>query len=66
ETARERIGVSLPLFNERITCVTCHNPHQEGVLKVEEAAEGSTAEKRLRLKAGRWQCVGCHLEKGGY
>ncbi|MDT8395385.1 MAG: hypothetical protein RRA32_02910 [bacterium] len=64
ETAQDRIGVNLPLFNGRITCVTCHNPHQEGVLKVRASATGSGEENRLRLKAGRWQCVGCHLGKG--
>ncbi len=65
EAAEERIGVSLPLFNDRITCATCHNPHQGGVLKIEASASGSREKKRLRLQAGRWQCVGCHLEKGG-
>ncbi len=66
ETAEERIGVRLPLHNDRITCATCHNPHQEGVIQDEAAAMGAGEKGRLRLQAGRWQCVGCHLEKGGY
>jgi hypothetical protein len=66
ETAGERIEVNLPLFNDMITCATCHNPHQGGVIEIEASASGSHEEKRLRLKAGRWQCIGCHLEKGGY
>jgi hypothetical protein len=65
ETSTERIGVELPMFNDKITCVTCHNPHQQGVIRIHTAATGAGAPSRLRLEAGRWQCVGCHLGKGG-
>jgi hypothetical protein len=63
ETAGERLGVELPLFDEIITCATCHNPHQEGVIKIDVASKGAGQRKRLRLAAGRWQCVGCHYER---
>jgi len=63
DTAVDRIGVELPLYNETIACPTCHNPHQEGVLEIGEAAHGSRNPKRLRLESGGWVCVGCHVDK---
>jgi hypothetical protein len=66
ESAIDRIGVQLPLHNGRITCATCHNPHQAGVIEFEEAASGSSEQSRLRLSSGMWMCVGCHLDKGGF
>ena len=65
DSSLERIGVILPLFNDRITCATCHNPHQEGVIRIKAAARGAGTRGRLRLEAGRWQCIGCNLEKCG-
>lgn len=46
----------------RITCASCHNPHQPGVMKSERAAEGTGAKKRLRRKN---ICSLCHPEKTG-
>ncbi len=56
ETAPRRIGVEFPLFEGRIVCATCHNPHQEGAIEAERGA----GNKRLRLTVGQEICVGCH------
>ncbi|HHO49085.1 MAG TPA: hypothetical protein ENN06_11650 [Desulfobacteraceae bacterium] len=62
-TSVERIGVELPLFNGRIVCATCHNPHQEGVIQIAPAATGTERQNKLRLMPGRNQCTGCHWDK---
>ncbi len=63
ESAEERLGVVLPLYDDRIVCVTCHNPHQEGVIRETGASKGAGAVKRLRLGFVTNICQGCHLEK---
>lgn len=63
ETSVQRIGVELPLFHGKIVCATCHNPHQEGVIKISAAATGAKRENKLRLMPGRRQCTGCHWDK---
>jgi predicted CXXCH cytochrome family protein len=63
KTSVERIGVELPLYNGRIVCATCHNPHQEGVIQIAAAATGTERANKLRLKPGRDQCTGCHWDK---
>lgn len=62
-TSIARIGVELPLFNNRIVCTTCHNPHEQGVIQVAAAAEGAQHKHKLRLVPGRNQCTGCHWDK---
>ncbi len=48
----------LPLdFDARITCSTCHNPHQPGVMVDERAKKGAGEQKRLRAKD---LCIKCH------
>lgn len=60
-----RIGVKLPLYNGTVTCATCHNPHEAGVIENELAAEGSENRKRLRLGGGDSMliCRGCHSDR---
>lgn len=41
----------------KITCSTCHNPHQPGVMVDKKAAKGAGEEKRLRLPD---KCLACH------
>jgi predicted CXXCH cytochrome family protein len=56
--AELRDMVVLPMVPRgRITCSTCHNPHQEGVIQHEAAAKGADTKSRLRLPS---LCVACH------
>jgi len=53
---RERF--SLPLVPRgRITCTTCHNPHQEGIISYGPSAAGADSVHRLR---DEHVCIGCH------
>ena len=63
KTAIDRIGVELPLYNGKIVCATCHNPHQDGVIQIKAAASGSQRKNKLRLLPGILQCTGCHWDK---
>jgi hypothetical protein len=51
--------VRLPLDDGAVTCVTCHNPHERGLLKG-GAGIGADEEKRLRLTTYNEQCTPCH------
>jgi predicted CXXCH cytochrome family protein len=56
--AEEGDLVILPLVPRgRITCSTCHNPHQQGVIQHAAAAKGADAKGRLRLPS---LCQACH------
>jgi hypothetical protein len=55
----ERRMVRLPLDDDRVTCVTCHNPHERGLLKG-PAGVGADEEKRMRLTTFNEQCTPCH------
>lgn len=56
--AEERLLVVIPLVpRNRITCSTCHNPHQKGVIQNEASAKGSDARSKLRLPSF---CYACH------
>ncbi len=52
--------VILPLDEQgRMSCITCHNPHQRGVIPVDRhAARGADEEHRLRIP--RVMCRSCH------
>jgi hypothetical protein len=63
ESATERIGVELPLYNGYVTCATCHNPHQEGIIQNDFASAGADNPKRLRLGNSIILCTGCHTDK---
>jgi hypothetical protein len=56
----ERRKVRLPLEEDaRVTCVTCHNPHERGLLKG-PGGVGADEDKRLRLTTYNEQCTPCH------
>jgi hypothetical protein len=55
--------MELPLYEDAMFCGTCHNSHQEGVLKG-IAIAGSGKRDRLRLPEGHEMCVACHCERG--
>jgi hypothetical protein len=66
EETENKLGVILPLDNEgKISCPTCHNPHERGVLPSEKAsAQGASEKYRLRLAAKNLQiCIACHKDK---
>jgi len=57
-TKEEEKKLILPLDPAgRISCSTCHNPHEPGVMVDEKAKKGEGAKKRLRY---RERCVICH------
>jgi hypothetical protein len=56
--AQERLYIILPIVPRgRITCSTCHNPHQEGVIQRTAAARGAETKGKLRLPD---LCFACH------
>ncbi len=62
QVKRAAQGIFLPLVNNRVTCVTCHNPHQRGVFKSREAARGAGEDYFLRLQNGTELCTHCHID----
>ncbi|HEY6001000.1 MAG TPA: hypothetical protein VI078_17070, partial [bacterium] len=59
-TAYEELRmVRLPLDGEEVTCVTCHNPHERGLLKG-AAGVGADEEKKMRLTTFNEWCTPCH------
>ncbi len=59
-SAEKRIGVPLPLYKGRITCSTCHDPHQSGVLKVHSLLEKLPERGSVRAGYRELLCTGCH------
>ncbi len=58
EESEERLLLVLPMVPRgRITCSTCHNPHQAGVILHEAAAKGADAKSKLRSPS---LCFLCH------
>jgi len=58
--AEKEMNIILPLVpRNKITCSTCHNPHQKGVLIHKPARAGEDRPKRLRLPSSRL-CLACH------
>lgn len=56
----EKRLVRLPLEDgSKVTCVTCHNPHERGLLKG-AGGVGADEEKRLRLTTLSEICSPCH------
>ena len=56
----QQLQVTIPLVpRDRITCSTCHNPHQKGVILYGPSASGADALHRLRLPSDKI-CIVCH------
>jgi len=57
---RQEFGIILPLDNNgEVVCITCHNPHEKGVIPAERfGARGASEEFRHRLPGK--MCLACH------
>ncbi|MBI5893732.1 MAG: hypothetical protein HZB79_08810 [Deltaproteobacteria bacterium] len=44
----------------KITCATCHNPHERGIQKFTKADRGADNRQRLRAGGGGALCMNCH------
>jgi hypothetical protein len=52
-------GIILPLYKGKISCMTCHNPHEKGVIPAElPSAKGADSKFRHRLP--NILCQECH------
>jgi hypothetical protein len=59
-TMKTTFGIILPLAkNGKMTCITCHNPHEKGVIAANKpSAKGADSKYRERMP-GRL-CIECH------
>ena len=60
KSLKEQHGILLPLSQEgNITCATCHNPHEKGVIPDRRlGARGASLPRRHRLQHD--MCIKCH------
>ena len=60
EELKDKYHIILPLDQDgKITCATCHNPHQKGVIPDKrEGAKGAGEKHRFRLTDN--MCIRCH------
>ena len=66
KATEKQYGIILPLnYEGKITCPTCHNPHERGVIPRDRpSAQGASEKYRLRLSGVDMQiCVACHKDK---
>ncbi len=64
--SEKKYGIILPLnYQGKVTCPTCHNPHERGVIPAwKPGAKGASEKFRLRLSKENMQiCVACHKDK---
>jgi hypothetical protein len=60
EQNEQKLSVTIPLVpRDRITCSTCHNPHQKGIIIYPPSAKGADSPDRLRLPSPTL-CTVCH------
>lgn len=63
DRSEKSMNVIFPLVpRSRMTCSTCHNPHQKEVMRNDRARTGAGEPNRLRLKSSMI-CLGCHSVK---
>ena len=66
--SEKQYGIILPLnYEGEITCATCHNPHERGVIPADRnSAKGASEKFRLRLPGQTGEiCLSCHKDKMG-
>ena len=66
KASEKKFNIILPLnYKGNITCPTCHNPHERGILPIGQAnAKGASEKYRLRMAAEKLQiCIACHEDK---
>jgi len=57
---KKKFGIILPLDeNGQLTCITCHNPHDKGVIRAESPASKGAGSKHRQRLPGRL-CIECH------
>jgi hypothetical protein len=60
EKQEQQLQITLPLApRDRITCSTCHNPHQKDVILYGPSSSGADTLHRLRLPSNKI-CLFCH------
>jgi hypothetical protein len=63
DRSEKSMNVIFPLIPRgRITCSTCHNPHQKEVMRNDRSRSGAGEPKRLRMPSPMI-CRGCHSVK---
>jgi len=63
--AEEAFNTILPLDAEgKVTCVTCHNPHEKGVIPAEKPAAKGASEPYKQRTPGN-MCTACHVMQEG-
>ncbi len=62
KASERKLGAVFPLAkNGKITCATCHNPHEKGVIPDSNpASTGAGKNKRARLSVAKELCFACH------
>jgi len=66
KSSEKKFNIILPLnYKGNITCPTCHNPHERGILPAGQPnSKGASEKYRLRMAAENLQiCVACHEDK---
>ncbi|UCD35405.1 MAG: hypothetical protein JSU90_00835 [Nitrospiraceae bacterium] len=66
QETEKQYGIILPLnYEGKVTCPTCHNPHERGVIpQGRPSAQGASEKYRLRLSGVNMLiCVACHKDK---
>ena len=66
KVSEKKFNIILPLnYKGNITCPTCHNPHEKGILPAGQAnSKGASEKYRLRMAAEKLQiCIACHEDK---
>lgn len=60
---RPPVPDSLPLKDNTVFCGTCHNPHQQGVIKNQKASIGAGHKQFIRAETVYDLCILCHPDK---